>query len=124
MEAEKLVYGLGLAPSSSMPPVVAVLEYTPVDGPVVLRIRFTSNAGSVTVSAPTWRLEGERAGTPCSDHPPVVQAAVDKLARLAVDPNAAAEMFRIVEGAARTIAGLSEDDPAFIWPALVEHNTT
>ena len=49
-----------------------------------------SDASSVTVPAPMWRLEGDRDGTPCSEHPPVVQAAVDRLAGLAVDPNAAA----------------------------------
>ena len=106
-----------------MSSVVAVLEYTPADGPVELTVRFTSDAG-VTVPAPMWRLEGERDGTPCSEHPPVVQAAVDRLAGLAVDPNAAAELFRIVVGAARVIASLTDDDPAFIWPTLVERNTT
>ena len=107
-----------------MTSVVAVLVYTPGDGPVELWVKFMSDASSVTVPAPMWRLEGDRDGTPCSEHPPVVQAAVDRLAGLAVDPNAAAELFRIVVGAARVIASLTDDDPAFIWPTLVERNTT
>ena len=106
------------------PPVEATLIFTPSDGPVELWVKFTCGDATVTVTAPMWRLEGEREGTPCTEHPSVVQASVDKLARLSKDAPAAAELFSIVVGAARTIASLSEDDPAFIWPALIERNTT
>ena len=106
------------------PPVEATLIFTPSDGPVELWVKFTCGDATVTVTAPMWRLEGEREGTPCTEHPSVVQASVDKLARLSKDAPAAAELFSIVVGAARTIASLSEDDPAFIWSALIERNTT
>ena len=107
-----------------MPPVSATLIFTPGKGPVELSIRFTCGDESVTVPAPMWRLEGDREGTPCSEHPSVVQASVDKLARLSKDATAAAELFMIVVGAAQTIAGFASDDPAFVWPTLIERNTT
>ena len=107
-----------------MPPVVATLQYTPSKGPVELRVKFTCGDASVTVPAPMWRLEGEREGIPCSEHPKTVQSAVDQLAGLSKDAASAAELFGIVVGASRVIAGLTDDDPAFIWPTLVERNTT
>ena len=107
----------------NMPPVEATLVFTPSDGPVELWVKFTCGDATVTVSAPMWRLEGERDGFPCSEHPPVVQAAVSKLAGLSADAASAAELFRIIVAAAQTIASLSLDDPAFVWPTLVERNT-
>ena len=107
-----------------MPPVDATLSFTPGKGPVELCVKFTCGDTSVTVPAPMWRLEGEREGTPCSEHPSVVKAAVAALARLSKDATAAAELFMIVVGAAQTIAGFASDDPAFVWPTLIERNTT
>ena len=103
-----------------MPPVVATLQYTPSKGPVELRVKFTCGDASVTVPAPMWRLEGEREGIPCSEHPKTVQSAVDTLAGLSKDATSAAELFRIIVSAAQTIANFASDDPAFVWPMLIE----
>ena len=104
-------------------PVVGPLEFTSGAGPVVLWVTFTDGADSVTVPAPVMCLEGERGGLPCSDHPSVVQSAVDTLAGLAKDHVAASVLFKIVVSAAQTIAELTADDTSFVWPSLVQRNT-
>ena len=102
-----------------MPPVTANLEFTPVQGPVILYVIFSHGKDSTTVSGPVLNLEGEREGVPCSGQPQVILNAVRKLASLSKDHTSAAELFRIVLRAATTIATCSKNDASFVLPKLI-----